>query len=439
MISKLKLIISIFIISVFLILTGCGGKVPQLASAPKNNGKVTLRCVLPSYDISKTDAFKNFASDVKEMFPDYDIYFSFVKGDANAYETKIKVLLSSDTAPDIFWSGDEAFSNEFFMANAVKPVDKNLEELNYWDTVLPFAKVKGYKGNIYAVPIDEVSYGIMEINTDLFHENNVKIPSDFNDLKDAVKVFKDKGITPIALGGKNGTNVYRMLEGFAYTIDPEVTDNILNGKDKFSGETFSQAAESVKELIKTGAFGEKVENLTDEDAASLFYSGKAAMYCTDSLDLNTSYAKLDGKSGLLYYPSINKVNAESSENVLSGGVKKDCGLLVSASSQFPKEATQLAIEMSKYYSKYLYENQGDAAVIYDPDKMEWKSAQSISPGMKELASDITQNANVKSGLLEDNISPSCAKSIIEDSAAFITGFLSVDDYLKEMDNSIKLK
>lgn len=438
MINKLKLIIPICILLTFLII-GCGSKVPQITSAPKNNGKVILRCVLPSYDGRKVDAFKNFASDVKRMFPDDDIYFSFVKGDENAYETKIKVLLSSDAAPDVFWSGNGTFSNELYIANAVKSVDKNLEDINYWNLVLPCAKVKGYKGNIYAVPFDDVSYGIMEINTDLFNENNIKIPKNINDLKDAVKQFKGKNIMPIALGGKDGINVYMMLEGFAYTIDPQVIDNILNGKDKFSGETFSEAAKSVKELIRMGAFGEKVENLTEDDAANLFYSGKAAMFCTGSWDLNTSYTKLNGKSDLLYYPSINKANHESLVNTLSGGVKKDCGLLISASSKYPKEAAQLAIEMSKYYNQYLYEKQGNAAVIYNSDKMGWKSAQSISSGMKKLASDITQNGNTKLGLFQDNISASWEKSIIEDSAAFITGFLSVDDYLKEMDNSIKLK
>lgn len=436
--NKFKLIIIICLL-LFLSLAGSCSSAHQQTILKKNTGKVILRCVLPSYDSSKSEAFKNFNTDIKAIFPGYDIYFNFVNGDSNAYETKIKVLLSSDTAPDVFLSEDGSFSKQLYSANAVQSLDKYLDQFKYWDTVLPSAKVQGYNGHVYAVPFDEVSYGIMEINTDLFLQNNVKIPESFDDLKTAVKQFKDRGIIPIAVGGKDGVSVYTMLEGFACTVDPQATNNIINGKATFSTGPFRQAAVSVKELMNMGAFEVKAESFTDTDAANLFYSGKAAMYCTVSRNLNTSYTKLNGKSDLLYYPSINTTSQLNNVKALSGGTKKNFGLLISSSSKFPEEAAKLAVEMSKYYNKFLYEKQGNAAVVYLPDKMDWKSAEKVSPGLKELMANVQVDNNINSGLFQEDISATSSKSVIEDSAAFMTGFLSVDDFLKEMDNSLKLK
>lgn len=438
-INKLKIAVLISLLICLLLLTSCGSA-PQITIAPKLTiGKVTLRCALP-YDGSKDDeAFKNFASDIKRVFPDYDIYLSLIKGDSKAYETKIKVLLSSDNAPDIFYCKDGSFTDELYSAKAIMAVDKNLEDNSYWDLVLPSAKAVRNNGRIYAVPFDDVSYGVMEINTELFSQNNIKVPENFNDLITAVNKFKEKGITPIAIGGKDGGAVYRMVEGFAYTINTDAVTKIITGEETFSGDTFRQAAEAVKELMKKGAFEDKVETFTDTEAANLFYSGKAAMYCTSSKDLNVSYSKLNGKSALLYYPSISKAVLSEHLKTLSGGVKKDCGLLVSSSTKYPKEAVRLAIEVSKYYNKFLYEKQSNLGVIYIPNKMVWKPNVSASPSMKELMEDAEKNENINSGLFESNISSDKIESIEEDSAAFMTGFLSVDNYLKEMDKGIKLK
>lgn len=438
---KLAFLVSM-ILSMFLIIslfTSCGST-PQSVAAPKEkNDKVTLKCVIPYDDSKKVEAFKNFNSDIRTIFPDYNIDLRFVKGDFRAYHTKIKVLLSSHDAPDVFFSEDGNFTEELRSAKAISILDKELENEEYWDLVIPSVKENQSKGHIYAVPFEDVSYGIMEVNTELFSQNNVKIPESIDELITAVKQFKSKGIIPIALGGKEGIIVYRTIEGFACTIDPKVTNNIISGKEAFSGDTFKRAAVVVKELLEMGAFEEKVETFTDTDAANLFYSGKAAMYCTTSNKLDSSYVKMNGKSALLYYPSISEKKQSQYTKALSGGLKKDCGLLVSASTNYPKEAVKLAIEMSKYYNKFLYEKQSNSRIIYIPDKMDWSEIHNISPSAKELMEYVSTSHNINSGLFENNIASDKIKSIEEDSSVFMTGLLSVDNYLKEMDNCIKSK
>ena len=279
----------------------------------------------------------------------------------------------------------------------------------------------------------------MLINTEIFSKNDVKIPENFEQLKSAVKQFKEKSITPIAIGGKDGMSVYNMIEGFAGTIDNKITSKIINGDDTFSGKIFSQSATSVTQLIKLGAFQEKTETISDEEAGNLFYSSKAAIYCTSSDKLNIAKNKLNGKVAVLYYPNLGKTDGLIPKNIVSGGTKKDSGLLISSSTKYPTEAAKLAVEMSKYYNKYLYEKQGDGAIIYNLDKMGWTPSIVPDLGISELMMHVKQEGNVNTGLFEDHLSPDQRKSIDEASTAFMTGLLSVSDYLKEMDISMKLK
>ena len=422
------------------LLISCGN-VPQEVMAPVevNKGKVTLECLVPFDEVKKEEAFKNFETDVLAIFPEYDIHLSFVKGDANAYNTKIKVMLSSDTPPDIFYSGDEDFTSELSASSIIKPLEKNLKDMDYFNTVIPSAKLAGDAGHIFAVPIDEAYYSIMLINTEIFSQNGVTIPSNFEELKGAVKQFNAKGITPIAISGKSGTYLYNMLEGFACTIDNIITSKIISGKDTFSGEIFKQAATAVNQLIELDAFEEEAENVSDEEAANLFYSSKAAIYSTTSDKLNMASGKLKGKAAILYYPSPGKPDQSVLNDIVSGGIKKDSGLVVSSSTSYSSEAAKVAVEMSKYYNKYLYEKEGNSSIIYNTDNTDFKTSLVMNPLLGELLMNVKQEGKVNTGLFNNNISAAKEKTIKEASEGFITGILSVSDYLKEMDIAIKSK
>lgn len=437
---KVKFLIPAIMIIIFIFLTACAKTIQPQVPVYNNSGRIKLRCVISSQDSNKIDAFSNFATDIKTILPDYDISFEFIKGDLKAYKTKIKVLMSTDNVPDVFLSSDESFSDELYGANLVQPIEKYLDQLKFWDMVLPSAKVQGYNNHIYAIPIDPVSYQIIEVNTDLFTQNNINFPQTFNDLQTAVSIFKSKGIIPIAVGGKDGKAVYNMLEGFAYTIDPQITSKIINGTAKFSDAPFKQSATKVKELLDMGAFGPDVAILSDQDAANLFHSGKAAMYCTNSSDFATADALLNGKCGLLYYPTLNNIPTKLSSSIaIAGGITKNCGLLISAASTHPAEATKLAIEVSKYYNKYLYEKQNNVAIIYLPDYLGWKLSNNPSALLQQLMQTEAINLHTSAGFMQNALPDAQKKAIIEDSSAFMTGLLSADNYLKKIDNGLTIK
>ncbi|MCO1603375.1 ABC transporter substrate-binding protein [Desulfosporosinus nitroreducens] len=440
MLNKIKRIYIVSSIMALPILISCSIEHKEAMPAVKNhNEKVALECVVPLDDEKKNEAFKNFETDIKPLFPDCDIHLTYVKGNANAYNTKIKVMMYSDTPPDIFYSGDGNFTEELYSSKKIQLLGKKLNDINYWNMVIPTAKVIGDTEHIYAIPIDEVNYNVMLINTKIFSENNVKIPESFEELKTASKQFKKRSIIPIVIGGKDGRSVYNMIEGFACTLDNKISSKLISNDVAFSGKTFSRAATSIKQLIELGAFQEKTEAITDEEAENLFYSSKAAIYYTSSEKLNMASNQLNGKVAVLYYPHLSQTNGSIPKCIVSGGTKKDCGLLISSATKYPTEAVKLAVEMSKYYNKYLYEKLGNNAIIYNLDNMGWTPSLDSDLGISKLMMNVKQKGNINTGLFGYHLSPDKEKSIEEASTAFITGLLSVSDYLEEMDINMNLK
>lgn len=404
----------------------------------KSEGKVKLRCVIPSDDGIKLEGVKSFEEDIKKQFPNQDITFSYIKGDMKSYETKIKVLLSSKDKPDVFFSKGNSFFEELSSVNAVQPIDKYLNKLKFWDMVLPSAKIDGYKGNIYAVPFEEVHYEIIEINSELFEKNKIKTPTNLKELKDAVLTLKSKGIIPIVVGGKDGRAIFNMIESFACTVDPQITKKIMNNKEEFSDDSFKEAAIMVKELMDIGAFGQKPQSLTDADAAKLFYSGKAAMYCTNSSNFDISNKNLKGKCKLLFYPYIGEPSLNNSNSLVSN-LQKNSGLFISSTSQHPKEAVNLAVEVSKCYNKYLYEKKNNVWTVYIPSEQNWKTSNKVNADLQQFVQNLFHNKNVNSSLLNGSINVKTSKAIMEASTAFMTGLLSADSYTKELDKAMDVK
>lgn len=436
MLNKFKkcLVISLLVLP---ILISCTNRQTQLIPPAENNKNLTLECVVPYADEEKTQAFKDFAESVQPAFPDLKIHMSFVKGDSNAYNTKIKVMMYSDNPPDIIYSGDENFTEVLYSSDRILPLEELLRDIDFWDLVIPSAKVSSHAGHIYAVPIDTASYNVILINKALFSENNIKIPANFAELKNAVKEFKEMGIIPIAIGGKNGMPVYNMIESFAGTLDHEITGKIIEGKEEFSGKSFNQAVQSVKELMSLGAFQEKPESFSDAEAGDIFYLSEAAMYSTSSDNLKMAINHLNGNAAVLFYPDLDDKGSNPKE-IVSGGTRSDSGLLISSSTKHPSEAVKLAAEMSKYYNKLLYE-EAEAITIFNVANTEWTPPQTTEQTINELMLIIRQKDHVNRGLCEYNISAEKRKSIEEASAAFIAGLLSVDEYLKGMDINMQLK
>ena len=244
---------------------------------------------------------------------------------------------------------------------------------------------------------------------------------------------------PISVGAKDGWPAAMMVEGFAYSVDPECTEKIVNGAASFTDEAYTQAAEVVKNLMDKGAFSENVALTGIDEALPLFESGKAAMMVNGSWAVASCAEKMGGDFGYFYFPVINDSDADSYGKNVAGGVKQNSGMMVYAGTEHPDEAAALCEAIAELRCQYVYETNGNPFTVYKADTMGWTYDGDFAEPVAQLASDM-QSFEYSFGLIQDVMPTAAATSGIQDATSkFMTnddGY-TINDYLSDMDKAVQ--
>ncbi len=198
------------------------------------------------------------------------------------YKTKIRTAIAVNEAPDIFYCWGAGFARSFVEAGKVLPLDEYLND-GTKDRLLPGGLDNfTYKGRIYGLPIYMIA-GVFYCNQELFEKYGIKIPGTYDELLTAVKGFRDEGITPMAVGEKDGwPGIFYQNILAIRTAGTKMCNLALNKQASFDRPEFRESAEKLVELIKAGAFDSKCMDLTRDEAEEDFKHGRAAMYYNGS-------------------------------------------------------------------------------------------------------------------------------------------------------------
>lgn len=200
------------------------------------------------------------------------------------FKQKLQIAMGAHNAPDIWTGWGGGVLKSYIDAGDVYNLTSALNADPSWkNRFLPSVmKPVTFNGKIYGVPNDNVQPVFFFYNKQLFQKYNVTPPTTWAELLSDVKLFKSKGISPIALGGKDQWPDLMYEE---YLVDriggPQVFDNVLAGKQgAWSDPAFIKANTMIQQLAQAGAFEpgfSSVSSNQGEDAA-LIYTGKAAMW-----------------------------------------------------------------------------------------------------------------------------------------------------------------
>ena len=267
-----------------------------------------------------------------------------------AYKTTLRTNVSGDTAADVYsvWGG--GFSKPFVDAGKVLKLndylnDGTLSKMN--PGALDFFT---YNGDIYGMTFGKAASGFF-CNARLFEENNVKIPETWDELLEAVDVFRAAGITPIITSSKEAWVVGMMFEGLAIkAVGAEKTINTLlkQGDGTFSDPQFLNAANRFLELVDKNAFNSDMAAITRDEALAAMMDSKGAMYYMGAWEAGQfeSEASVDrGNYDWTPFPTLPDGNGKSTE--FNGGMID--GIMVNSSTQYPAEAA----EFVKYFTENL--------------------------------------------------------------------------------------
>ena len=137
-------------------------------------------------------------------------------------------------------------------------------------------------GNLYGIsPVAEDV--IVYYNKDKLNSLGLSVPSTFAEFENALKVSKDAGELPIALGGADGwpiIHVWGLVEGAH--VDPSQTRSwIFNAKNTdYSTPDRMKAAEKLADMASAGYFGSDSLGIGYDDANAMFIGGEGVFNLT---------------------------------------------------------------------------------------------------------------------------------------------------------------
>lgn len=428
-----KKIFSMLIVAVLFSGTVFANGASEEKSGSQESEKITLHMLYNDTDEKVEEEMDYVMSRLPKVMANVKVELDMSPGDAQSYETKVRTLIAGGGEDlDVWWERGGSWATSILNSNSALPLDSYLNESGYWNDVIPSAKLPAADGHFYSCYFEDISYEIMVYNKAIFAKYGLEVPKTVDDLKHIVEVLAKTDITPITVGAKDGWCAAMMLEGFAYSVDPQITKKIVDGDANFSDKPYTEAAQVIKDLFNMNAFSKNVALTGIGEALPLFESGKAAMMANGSWAITSGAAKMGNDFGYFYYPVINSSDIDNYGKNIAGGVKQNSGFMVYSGTKHPKEAAKLAQMAAELRCEYVYTKLGNPFTIYNPEKMEWKKASDLAEPVEQLANDMTQFKFVY-GLVQDvmptaaasaGVMQSCSKFMINSSEYPISSFLS---------------
>lgn len=316
--------------------------------------KVKLRLVSISTDDNQTAILENYIKkNIAEALPNIEVEFE-PGGGGEDMSNKLKTYNSTGDLPDVWYStADYAFpiigaGNQLDLASYIA-ADGFIDNYN-----VPEA-LEFRNGTIYTLPSGADTYFVPRVffNKAIFEENNIEIPTTFEELLDVCDKLNDAGIVPISLVGKGGWAPQLFLvQTFIQLIDPTVAEQLLRNETDFSNPVCLEAVQKIEELVHAGAFPEGVANLDYGPALEMFTSGRSAMYWGFTWEVNNLGA--DENVDIMQWPALSDNVDPTTVTQLWGSPLN--GYAVNAKSEHLEEAIQLAEFCVKMEALYYAEN-----------------------------------------------------------------------------------
>ena len=224
--------------------------------------------------------------------------------ETESYKNKLKVAMFSGKMPDLFyyWTG-ESFK---YMVDSQIVADLTEFVENHKDFSIRFRPEtlvsSQYYGRIYGVA-HSIHHVLIWYNKRLFAEHGLTPPETWDQFLNIVDILKSKGITPIAVSGKER---WPLLHWYAYLAHrlggSSPFDRALKGAGDFTDPSFIRAARLFRELVNKKPFIEGFLGLDLPTAEKAFLSGEAAMYLQG--DWGAEKLLRNGEIGYFRFPTV---------------------------------------------------------------------------------------------------------------------------------------
>jgi len=278
--------------------------------------------------------FEEVVANYEAQNPNINIDMEVVANDP--FKEKIKIILGTENAPDVFFTWPGEFTNRFIRAGQVMDITSYMED-GWGDTLIdsvvePFK----YEGKIYGAPY-RLDAKVFVYNTKIFEDVGVEEPKNFSEFITVLDKIKNAGYTPIAFGNMFPWAVsHYMGQLNAYSVPYDVYMEDLNpAEGDFAHPGYLMALEKYEEL--TPYFNENANAIRHDEARVSLFNGEAAMMYLEIIEIPTieqqAPEEFKNNYDVFVMPPIE--GAAGDQTALIGYPE---GFVVSANTEHPEEA-----------------------------------------------------------------------------------------------------
>ena len=267
--------------------------------------------------------------------------FEFILNDNETHREQLRVWMAANEMPDIYpnWV-DPAALMPVIIGGYAAPLDKSSFE-NFLPGALEEVTVDG---KLYGIPRNFDIWSVF-YNQALFDEYGVEVPTTFDEMLAAGDVFKEAGIIPMALNGRDEWNQVVLLTDFLIrtTGSNELFQRAAFGETSFSEEPAAlEASQMLMDLVESNFFQDGFIVDDYATAQNYFVQGQAAMYWigtwemgmaanegfptsfrenvrvmfSPSLDSPNTYGDLIGRTGMAFIANPKSENVEVAKDFI---------------------------------------------------------------------------------------------------------------------------
>jgi raffinose/stachyose/melibiose transport system substrate-binding protein len=239
-----------------------------------------------SQDQAIVDIIKKVTDQFNANNP-YNVEFRFETYENEQYKTKLPTVMASNSTPDVFFTWSAGYLKPFVEGGKVYEIGKLVDADADWkdrfnDGV--FGPVT-YNGKVYAVPHGQ-TVAVMYYNTRLFAENNIQIPTSYDELVKVCQTFIAKGIAPISVPVKDAWIAGQFLQQLANGVGGmNLFNGTVDGSKAWNDSDYIRAGTLLLELANMKAFPDGFLGMTNDEGSDLFPQEKTAMYYMGSWDI----------------------------------------------------------------------------------------------------------------------------------------------------------
>lgn len=337
---KSKKILSL-ILALFMVIAVISGCSTDNSNDTSKEDQITIKFLHRWTQEPDSTFFNEVAKDFEKENPGIKVDVQAISNDP--FKEKIKVVLGTDEAPDVFFTWPGEFTNRFIRAGKVMDLTERLNEDGWKDNFVqsqlePFS----YDDKYYGTPF-RVDAKVFVYNKKIFKQAGVEVPKSWEEFIEVLKRLDEEGITPISFGNQAPWAISHYIGTLNQKMVP---DNVRKEDYKpengdFSNPGYVEALEKYEEMVPF--FNENPNAIKHDEARISLFNSKSAMMYLEIVEIpeieNMAPEEFKENYGVFEFPVIE--GGEGNQNYLTGYPE---GFVVSANTEHPEEA----VEFLKY-------------------------------------------------------------------------------------------